>query len=435
MKPIDNSFWFKLRVIMAHKDVLRNHCKPITNWYIKRFRRSQLQAAHKLKGKSCLEVAFFLSVPGMWKHDALFEAMRSNSRYHPYVVVFPYSTYKEYDKEELRRMLQRTYEFIVNKGYECVIPYDEKKRKWIDVKKVYSPDFVFFTSPYKDMIPDYYIYHYRDTLTGYLPYAFTSMNFYKVNYDLIFMNLVGLYFVETPLHKQFAEKYARNHGANTVVTGYPATEVFLDKNYHPKDLWKPQSHPKKRVIYAPHHSVDTDHNSTFLEYCDLIFDLADRYRDSIQFVFKPHQTLKVKLQQIWGVEKTEEYYQKWDELENTQLVNDGYEDLFLTSDALIHDSGSFTTEYLFVKKPVMYLCRNTEMKEKFNDFGQKSFECHYHWFSFDDINGFLREVVLKGEDPMKEQREQFYSDYLSPIDDTMPSRKILEVIEKTIEGD
>ena len=115
MKPIDNSFWFKLRVIMAHKDVLRNHCKPITNWYIKRFRRSQLQAAHKLKGKSCLEVALFLSVPGMWKHDALFEAMRSNSRYHPYVVVFPYSTYKEYDKEELRRMLQRTYDFIVNK--------------------------------------------------------------------------------------------------------------------------------------------------------------------------------------------------------------------------------------------------------------------------------------------------------------------------------
>ena len=160
--------------------------------------------------------------------------------------------------------------------------------------------------------------------------------------------------------------------------------------------------------------------------------MAEWFRDDIQFAFKPHQLLKFKLQQHWGMEKTDAYYQRWEDMENTQLVNDGYVDLFLTSDAMIHDSGSFTTEYLFTQKPVMYLCRDTDMKSKFNEFGINSFDCHYHGKTATDIETFLCEVVLEGKDPMRLQRERFYEDYLKPKDGLLPSQKILKTLEETI---
>jgi hypothetical protein len=54
----------------------------------------------------------------------------------------------------------------------------------------------------------------------------------------------------------------------------------------------------------------------------------------------------------WGSEKTTAYYDKWDNLDNGQFKSGDYVDL-LTSDALIHDCGSFMAEYLVVGKPAL----------------------------------------------------------------------------------
>ena len=433
---IDDSFFYRLHIILAHKDVLRNHCRPIKQHFINRFRQSQLKAAHLLRNKQCLDVAFLLTIPSMWKLDPLFELMQKNPRYHPFVVIFPYSAYKGYNEDELRKMVEGARHFIERKGYEYVVKKKKKKNVWMDIKKTHRPDIVFFTTPYKDVFPQYFIYHFQDTLTCYLPYAFTSMDFYKINYDLMFHNLVGLFFQETDIHKDLAKKYGHVKGENAFVTGYPATEIYLDKSYIPNNPWKTQSRKKKKLIYAPHHSIETDHNSTFFAYCDKLLSLAEKYEEDIQIAFKPHPSLKIKLQKIWGTEKTELYYNRWASMENTQLVTDGYEDLFLTSDAMIHDCGSFTTEYLFTKKPVMYLCNDVDdmMTEKFNAFGKQSFEQHYRGHSVEDVENFIQNVVVKGDDPMRVQREQFYEEYLKPKDGILPSQKILDTIEQYING-
>lgn len=435
LMKIGSPFLYKLRILFVYKDILRNHCGPVTRHFIKKFRQSQLKAAHLLQDKQCLNVAFLLTIPSMWKLDSLFELMQKDSRFHPYVVLFPYSAYKGYNKDELERMLENSKRFIDQKGYEYVVPYDEKRNVWMDVKKTHHPDVVFFTTPYKDVYPQYFVYHFKDTLTCYLPYAFTSMDFYKSNYNLIFHNLVGLFFQETEIHKDLATKYGRNKGENAYITGYPATEIYLDKSYIPTNPWKAQSCTKKKLIYAPHHSVETDHNSTFFKYCDSMLFLAEKYKENIQIAFKPHPSLKIKLQKIWGLEKTEAYYGKWASMSNTQLITDGYEDLFLTSDALIHDCGSFTTEYLFTKKPVMYLCKENDMTERFNAFGVQAFEHHYQGHSIEDIEKFIKEVVVDGNDPMKAQRECFFEKQLEPKDGVLPSQKILNTIEQFINGD
>ncbi len=433
MKSYDNSLRYKLRLIWAYKDVVRNHAGFATRRYVKSFRKSQLSAARRLQGKDKIDVAFFLTIPGMWKSDYLFMAMRDNPRYHPYIVIYPYSWYKGFSQAEVEATVERTRRYVEDKGFEYVIPYDRKRRKWQDVKKTLSPDIVVFSTPYKDLPSQYFIYHFRDKLTCYVPYGFSSLNMKGVNYDLIFHNLVGLHFVETDLHKEMAAEYSRNKGENVVVTGYPGTEVFLHDDYTPIDQWKKQSVEKKRVIWAPHHTIDsTMELSTFLLRCDDMLALAEKYKDYIQFAFKPHQLLKFKLQQLWGAEKTEAYYAKWATMENAQLEESSYVDYFLTSDAMIHDCGSFTTEYLFVNKPVMYLTHDEKFAERFNRFGAKAFDCHYHGADVDEIERFLDEVVLHGQDPKRKQREQFYRQYLKPIDGMMPSERIFYEIEKLI---
>lgn len=457
---------YQLRLILAHKDAVRTRVPLLFRQMVARSHRMALHAAHRLKDKDRIEVAFFLTIPGMWKADYLFRAMQHNPRYHPYIVIYPYSTYKGFPQEEVWDTIRRTEAFVKSKGFEYIIPYDPERKRWKDVKKVYNPDIVFFTTPYRDVEPNYYVYHFMDRLTCYISYSFVSLNLYDLHYRTLAVNLYGLCFEETEMHRQFACRYGRNGGINAVATGYPGTEVYLRHDYQPAQVWKtansqstndeeppalpsrsipnsqssipnPQDPPrKKRVIWAPHHTIDNSDGfrvSTFLTYCDVMLDIAERYKDQIQMAFKPHQLLKFKLIKLWGQERTDAYYRRWAEGDNTQLEESGYVDLFLGSDAMIHDSGSFTTEYLFLNKPVMFLSEpQSDPRQLFNTFGEKAYQCHYHGHNVEDIEGYIQDVVLRGNDPMAAQRKAFFDTYLAPQDGVMPSQRILDVIEQTI---
>lgn len=436
MKNYDNSLLYQLRLLLAHRDLLRSHVPFVTKRYMESFRRSQIVAARHLQGKQFVEVAFFLTIPGMWKADYLFKAMQQSSRFHPYIVIVPYSQYKGFSREEIAATIKKTELFVKERGFDYVIPYDEKKNCWKDVKKEMKPDIVFFSSPYKDHLPQYFIYHFKDTFTCYIPYGFTNFSYmYESNYNLLFHNLVGCYFLETDIHLKLFSEHSRCRGISGRVTGYPGTEVFLRDDYRPRDSWKPQHATKKRVIWAPHHSIEEGFAlSSFLEICDDMLRLVDKYSDRIQFVFKPHQLLKFKLQQIWGVQRTEDYYREWEGKDNAQLEETSYVDLFLTSDAMIHDSGSFTTDYMFTGKPVLFIVRNDSVRSRFSPFGEKMFDAHYHARGVDDIDRFLSDVVLAGNDPMCEIRRSAFEKYLSPIGGELPSERIIHEIERMING-
>jgi hypothetical protein len=139
-----------------------------------------------------------------------------------------------------------------------------------------------------------------------------------------------------------------NGGVNALVTGYPGVDNLLDPNYSPRDVWKIKDKKVKRLIWAPHHSMFTDeciYYSCFLQYSDFMLEMAQKDRDDIQIAFKPQPVLRNKLNQYWGKGKTDDYYHRWESMDNTFLENGGYVDVFLTSDAMIHDSGSFLIEF------------------------------------------------------------------------------------------
>ena len=399
----------------------------------RRVRRLQQKRIADYSNRDTLKVVFFLQAESVWKYDTLYRLMEQSEGFEPIVVVSPFNVHLKYDKNECISVMKRAYEYAKSQNYRCVCAYDFEKKKWMNVRKDINPDIVFFSKPYKDTLPQYHIYKFKDKLTLYAPYGICCIDIYKINFDLTFNNLLWKFLVETNYQKGFAEKYSKCKGDNAMVVGALATEKLIDPNYQPKDVWKPQDHKKKRIIWAPHHTVDYLFNfSNFLAYCDIMLEIAEKYKDDVQFAFKPHPVLKFKLINIWGKEKTEAYYKKWEELENAQLEQGYYMDLFKTSDALIHDCASFTAEYLYTGKPVLFMVRDPQVLSHWNPFGRKCFDMHYHAENTEQIEEFIKNVVLQGQDSMQEEREKFCREYLYPADGVMPSQKIMNYLKEEL---
>lgn len=398
---------------------------------MKKVRKLQEKAIEACRKKEVLSVVFFLQSSSIWKYDSLYKRLMASDRFKTYIVVSPYNVHLNYDTEECFNVMKKTLAYAKEKGYNPISAYDFENKKWIDIKKTLNPDIVFFTKPYKDTLPKYHLYHFQDKLTLHAPYGIFNLDIYHLDFNLPFHNLLWRYLVETTFQKRFAEEYSLCKGDNIIVVGALGCEQMIDPKYHPENPWKPQDKPKKRIIWAPHHTVDYLFNfSNFMTLCDQMVELAEKFHDQVQIAFKPHPILKFKLINLWGKEKTETYYQKWANMPNTQLEEGYYIDLFLTSDAMIHDCVSFTTEYLFTRKPVLFIVRDQQQVEShWNPFGKKCYDHHYHARGIEDIEHFITDTVITGNDPLQPQREVFFRQYL--FDGKLPSENIYNFLYET----
>ena len=162
---------------------------------------------------------------------------------------------------------------------------------------------------------------------------------------------------------------------------------------------------------------------------DTMLEIAQNYKDKIQIVFKPHPRLMTELYAHldWGKEKTDRFYHLWDTMPNTKVETGNYIDLFMTSDAMIHDCGSFSVEYLYSKNPVMFMTNGEkEYRQELNGLGNGALDQHYIGTDTAAIYRFIDDVVIGGNDTMKEQRNKFVNDILLP-----PNSK--SVVENTMD--
>lgn len=427
------SFWDSVYKAFTFRDFFIAAFPACMNRRVQKVRKAQARKIEQLHKQGKARVLFFLQTPSVWKYDALYRQLEKSEYFEPLVVVSPFNVHLNYDKNECFRVMRQTEEFAKSQKYNYVSAYNWDTNKWRNIKKVYQPDIVLFTKPYKDTLPAYHIYTFQEALTLYLPYGINCINLFHNTYGLPFQSLLWKFLVETEFQKRFAEQYEKSHGDNVEIVGALAEEKLMQTEYVAHDVWKPQAKKKKRIIWAPHHTVDYLFNfSNFLNYCEDMLKLAEKYQNEIQFAFKPHPVLKFKLINLWGLEKTEEYYNRWAQLENGQIEQGDYIDLFKTSDAMIHDCASFTVEYLYAQKPVLFQIRDEKVKEEFNSFGQLCLEQHYLAYSIEETEKFICEVVIEGKDPKKEQREKFYKDYLYPKDGIMPSEKIFNILKNAL---
>lgn len=398
----------------------------IIRFNIKKTKLYHKQALVDVAKKEKIKVAFFLIYESIWKYEKLYFLLEKDDRFDPVVFVCPFKTYGQ---KIMYEEMNRTFQSFKNKGY-TVFNTLKDDGTFIDVKFEFKPDLVFFTNPWNHTISKYLIDNFLDTLTCFVPYSFNSSNLYQYNYNIRMHNFCWMVFVETSYHKRLSEIHSLRKGDNFVVTGYPGIDNLIDKTYQPSKAWRSMGKSVKKIIWAPHHTIPGCQNalnySTFLLYADFMLEIAQENQDKIQICFKPHPNLKGKLsnQEIWGVKKTEEYYQKWANLPNGQIAEGDYIDLFLESDAMIHDSSSFLLEYLYTQKPVMFLISHEEVKQQFNELGKKALEVIDLGYTKKDILKFVDEVVINDRDLIKEQRYKFYNDYLRLIDKKTASENI-----------
>lgn len=382
----------------------------------------------RIRRKRKISVVFIASSLAMWRYQNLYELLCEHSRFNVSIVLLPI---RRYAKEQQQNEIVKLMEYFDSLNIKYFVGGEDTS---FDIRTNLQPDVLFYPYPYSGShIGKDDFYYFRDRLLCYYPYAFW-MSIGDWSYNELLHNYAWKLFYSTELHRKDAKRYAENRGCNVEVVGYPNADNFLRKEHH--NFWKPQMSRKKRVIWAPHFTISLEgivKQSNFLWLSGFMLELAEAYSDRIQFVFKPHPHLFDELCKCeeWGRDKAENYYAQWEKRENTQLETGEFVDLFMTSDAMIHDSGSFSVEYHYSKNPVMYIADNFEQQvaEK-GEFGKLAMRQHYVGKCKDDIINFIENVVLKGDDPMKQGREEFYREYLLPPNGKTVAENTMDVFLK-----
>jgi len=368
-----------------------------------------------LRRKQCIRVLFIVSELSVWKTESLYLMMLAHPRFEP-ILGLTLSVEVPESKEVLRKYLEE-------KGYAYVelTPYKGPDSV--------HPDIIFYQKPYRGAYLQNLLYdRCYDSLFCYVGYAFNSMNTAWAVHPDLYYKCWQIYF-ENQISVDERQVLMHNKGKNLVNTGLPMMDALTKAKEEYPDPWK-QLGSRKRIIYAPHHTIGDMHIdgiafATFLEHGEFMLQLAERYASLTQWAFKPHPLLYKNLLRVWGEERTQQYYERWAALENAQVETGKYEGLFRHSDAMIHDCSSFTAEYHYTKNPVLYL--TNDAPHDLNKFFTQAYELHYKARTHEEIEQFVINVIA-GHDPRKEEREAFYQESLLPPNGKSACENIIDAI-------
>lgn len=355
-----------------------------------------------------------------WQLDEVYHLLEKDTRFSPYIVVMPFGFQGE---SVMKRTMEESFRFFESKGYCVYKGYDEETEEYLDVKEKLDPDVVFYSMFWKPHFHEnFYFDKFTDSYLFLFNYGFDighhpdheSMNFPM-------HNNVDRFYLPSFVHKRIAEENMDNKGVNVIITGSPKMDPLFNADFIPTNVWKGEK-KRKRIIWAPHHmiyNVKTNPYvlSAFIDLAVPMLFLAEKYSEEIQFAFKPHPMLREKLYKVWGKVRTDEYYLRWDTMENGQLEEGEFIDLFKLSDALILDSLSFVGEYTCTGKP-LFFTYGTSSRIDFNRLGKAILDVQYFNSDKDrlliELEAFIINVVIGGEDIKRLDREEFVKNYLAP---------------------
>ncbi len=378
-----------------------------------RFKHQQRQLKRKVQNGEKIKVCFLAMNLGMWRYQQVYELFAADARFEVVIALCPTVSF---EKDEQIRNLQDLRDYFNSLDIPFVDWDEHQDKSLADLRADINPDIIFYPQQYP------VIYYKEQSFRGFwdkllclTPYGIANEET-KWTYNLDFHNRAWKLFYTNNAELKAAQRLAINRGRNVVVTGYTNMTEYLSPDT--VDVWNIKRPEVKRLIWAPHYSINADGDalylSNFLWMAEGMVEIAKQYQDRLQIAFKPHPKLRTRLYQHpdWGQERTDKYYQLWAEMPNTQLETGLFIDLFKTSDAMVHDSDSFQVEYLYVNKPVMFVKQSREQQDT-TELCRRAIDSHYIGRNMDDVRQFV-EMVLRGEDTMREQRQQFFNNYLLP---------------------
>ena len=381
---------------------------------IPRARMKQTRCIREIRKEGKAKIVFIVSSLPMWRLQSLFNQLQDDVHFDVSIAIYPFNNWP---CEQKARAMEELRDYFSQQGIQ-ILDLSQKTFPGKSLREMKNPDLIFYPQPYNHLFwNDLDNQYFEDKLVCYIPYGMPVVRLPWIDKTLLH-NTAWRVFLHSESRKQQAQSVLFNHGRNIRVTGEPISDLF--KLPAKNQVWKKQEQQKKRVIWAPHYSILSDdllHQNSFLWLSDSMLKIAENYKDQIQFSFKPHPRLFLTLCELpdWGRKRAEAYYKAWREGENTQLDIGYYIDLFKDADAMIHDSSSFTAEFHYTKKPVLFTTKNAdEVINTLNEFGKEALSAHYFADSEEKIVDFIEKTVLGGDDPKKPERESFYQKYLLP---------------------
>lgn len=371
----------------------------------------------ELLRKPVINVVFTVSSISKWKSESVLQLMLAHARFSPAIWYIPQEAagLRDVQIEEQERCI----EFFRAQGVP--VHLYSHIREFPDAEK---PDIIFIHEAYYN--PWYDLVQTRgvgDILTCYVPYGYHNTN-HSETFNSIGALGALFHYTENEYAAETARAMNPNSGRNVINSGLPIADLLTcSPAAQPPAAraWKELGPAYKKVIWAPHWSVGSNSVSwfacgTFLKYAEQMLAFANEYSERVQFAFKPHPNLYGKLCSLpdWGKDRTDAYYRRWAEMSNTQIEKGDYVSLFVQSDAIIHDSGSFIMEYLLVNKPGMFLKNEDAPPPDYNEVSLKAIECYTIGKTEADIRNFLDALVQDGKDDKAAARQDFVKQYLLP---------------------
>ena len=359
--------------------------------YIK---RNQKKVKAKLKGKTHLNVAFYVYDSAKWKCQSVYDLMTKDERFTPYIFVTKCNAPKDNFNNQTIDDIKKTYDFFKSKGMNVQYAYDLENDKFIPFEKMSpKPDIIIYQHPWYVETTQGPVVCSKFALTYYVPYYISDID-NPIEYDLRFHRYIYRYYVPDEIIRKNYAKNMYDKGEKLIVAGHPQLDFYLDDKIE---------NERKYVIYAPHWTVCGDNlrYSTFDWNGYQILEFAENHPE-LNWVFKPHPCLYnfLFMSGYMKKEKADEYYRRWQDI--GIVCEDGdYMQLFQKSLAMITDSGSFLTEYLFTKQPCIHL-----VSEYFkgNENVEMICQTYYNAHNLDEMNKIFEEILINKKDPKKSER-------------------------------
>ncbi|MBR4903185.1 MAG: CDP-glycerol glycerophosphotransferase family protein [Selenomonadaceae bacterium] len=363
-----------------------------------------------IRRKDKIKVGFYFSESAHWCGDDLYNLFAQDERFEPTVFVPTIKVKESYGNEFLGDL----------KKYE-VHGLNVFERK----SDIPTQDILFRLTPYPERVPAAFCLanlKVKETLVVCIPYSFIlntgldKLFLYNVSWKMFFPSLMSL------------EKYKKVNELGFlrgIYSGYPKLDVFFkpDSKFHFD--WKMTRPDAKKIIWAPHWSMNvTWGGSANFKWNHMFMYEFAKAHPEISWVVKPHPALfnrTVVVRVFPDVESCEGYFKKWDDLPNAQVyIGAYYQDIFATSDGMIHDSQSFIAEYQYVDKPMIYLTRGE--KKSGNYLSVEIFKGSYlvDGKDFEGISAMIQRVIIEGDDYKAAERKAVFDKYLNyPKDNGM----------------
>lgn len=400
--------------------------KILSRIFVITYGLKKIKLKRKLRGNNKIIIGFYILQPETWKFDSLYKELDANQNFEVKIFCCPS---KNLDNSERIFLVERTFKFFTEKGYHAKKYNFKNKNK----NKCFSNvDIIFYNNPYKGVIFDeLYAHRNINALKCYIPYAYMN-GLQRWAYDQPLISLCWKVFYPSNQYKKTAITISNCNWNNIEVSGYPTYDLFQSEKKNTPKEWMQGSSRKIRIIWAPHHSIDKKivDNSTFQLYHELFIQFAQSHQNQVEIAFRPHPLLKYKLYQHkdWGKEKTDNYYTKWQTMSNTFISEGDYINLFIHSDCLIHDCGSFMIEYLYTKKPAIYI--SNQKTDYLSMIGKSALDAHYRAYNFNEIKSIFNQLFFESYDPIKEQRDLFFNSYLKQ--EELTSKSIYNTLIKEL---